>query len=117
MQLRCVFARRHAEVVSHDIASSIAGKGTIRAYDGSGESYLMMGGSQAGFVNGTWYATPHPDIKFHLPSRARHAERVLFEKYWMNRLVLGDLRQLRPGLGSDLPCRHEVSSLGERHPC
>jgi sulfide:quinone oxidoreductase len=79
-----VFAHRQSEVVSHNIVSEISGKGTPKAYDGSGECFLMTGGNQAGFVKGTWFAKPHPDIKFHPPSRARYAERVIFEKYWMS---------------------------------
>jgi sulfide:quinone oxidoreductase len=78
-----VFAHKQAEVVAHNIAVEIEGKGEKKAYDGSGECFLMVGGGQAGFVKGTWYNQPHPDIKFHSPSRTLYAERVLFEKYWM----------------------------------
>ena len=79
-----VFAHRQAEIVSRNIASRIAGKGQPRPYDGSGECFLMTGGNQAGFVKGKWFTKPHPEIKFHSPTRARYAERVLFEKYWMS---------------------------------
>ena len=78
-----VFAHRQAEIVSHNIVAEIKGRGTKKAYDGSGECFLMTGGNQAGFVSGKWFAKPHPDIKFYSPNRARYAERVLFEKYWM----------------------------------
>jgi sulfide:quinone oxidoreductase len=79
-----VFAHRQAEIVSRNIAAEITGEGVAKTYDGSGECFLMTGGNVAGFVKGTWYSTPHPDIKFSSPSRARYAERVLFEKYWMS---------------------------------
>ncbi|HEV2226324.1 MAG TPA: FAD/NAD(P)-binding oxidoreductase [Nitrososphaerales archaeon] len=79
-----VFAHRQAEVVSNNMATEITGRGKPKSYDGSGECFLMTGGNQAGYVRGTWYAKPHPDIKFHPPSHARYAERVLFEKYWMS---------------------------------
>ncbi len=79
-----VFAHRQAEVVSHNIVSEITGRGRPTTYDGSGECFLMIGGNQAGFVEGTWFSEPRPDISFHAPSRARYAERVLFEKYWMS---------------------------------
>ena len=79
-----VFAHRQAEVVSYNIVTAIKGEGAPKAYDGSGECFLMTGGKQAGFVKGTWFAEPHPDIRFSSPSRARYAERVLFEKYWMS---------------------------------
>ena len=78
-----VFAHRQAEIVSTNIAIEVNGKGEAKAYDGTGECFLMTGGNQAGFVKGTWFSTPHPDIKFRSPSRALYAERVLFEKYWM----------------------------------
>ncbi len=78
-----VFAHGQAELVAHNIAVEIRGRGTRKAWDGSGACFLMTGGPQAAFVKGTWYATPHPDIKFHPPSRALYMQRVLFEKYWM----------------------------------
>jgi sulfide:quinone oxidoreductase len=78
-----VFAHKQAEVISHNISVEIKGKGTKKVYDGSGECFLMTGGNLAGFVRGTWYTKPHPNIKFYPPSRARYAEKVLFEKYWM----------------------------------
>lgn len=78
-----VFAHRQAEIVSGNIAVEIRGKGTKKAYDGSGECFLMTGGAQAAFVKGNWFATPHPSIRFDSPSRTRYMQRVLFEKYWM----------------------------------
>jgi sulfide:quinone oxidoreductase len=79
-----VFAHRQAEIVAHNIAIEIKGKGTKKAYNGSGECFLMTGGNKAGFVRGAWFAKPHPDIRFYSPNRSRYAERVLFEKYWMH---------------------------------
>lgn len=79
-----VFAHRQAEVVSNNIAVEIKGKGAKKSYDGSGECFLMTGGSQAGFVEGTWFAEPHPKIRFHSPNRTRYTEKILFEKYWMH---------------------------------
>jgi sulfide:quinone oxidoreductase len=79
-----VFAHRQADVVSHNIAVEIKGRGKKKAYDGSGECFLMTGGNVAGYVKGTWFAKPHPEIRFYSPSRTRYAERLLFEKYWMH---------------------------------
>jgi sulfide:quinone oxidoreductase len=78
-----VFAHGQAEVVAHNLAVEIKGRGTRKAWDGSGACFLMTGGAQAAFVKGTWFAKPHPDIKFHPPSRALYMQKVLFEKYWM----------------------------------
>ncbi len=79
-----VFAHGQAEVVAHDLAVEIKGRGTKKGWDGSGSCFLMTGGAQAAFVRGTWFAKPHPDIKFHSPSRIWYMQRVLFEKYWMH---------------------------------
>jgi len=79
-----VFAHGQAEVVADNIVAEIEGRATKKAFDGSGSCFLMTGGEQAGFVKGTWFAKPHPDIRFQSPSRALYMERVLFEKYWMH---------------------------------
>ena len=42
-----------------------------------------IGGGKAGFGKGDFYAEPAPTIKLHQPSRYRHLNKVLFEKYWM----------------------------------
>ncbi|MBI4257565.1 MAG: NAD(P)/FAD-dependent oxidoreductase [Thaumarchaeota archaeon] len=78
-----VFAHRQAEVVANNIAVEIKGRGRAKTWDGSGACFLMTGGGYAGFVKGTWFATPHPAIKFHSPSKVWYMQRVLFEKYWM----------------------------------
>jgi sulfide:quinone oxidoreductase len=80
-----VFADRQAEVVAHNIAAEINGRGRVRAFDGSGACFLMTGGAQAAFVKGNWFATPQPVIDFSLPSRILYMQRVLFEKYWLRR--------------------------------
>jgi sulfide:quinone oxidoreductase len=79
-----VFAHGQAEAVGHNIAVQLKGNGTQKDFDGNGSCFLMVGGDEAAFVKGTWYATPHPDIKFQQPSHALYYERVLFEKYWMH---------------------------------
>ncbi len=78
-----VFAHGQAEVVAYNLTVEIRGRGEKKAWDGSGACFLMTGGAQAAFVKGNWFAKPHPDIKFHPPSRTLYMQRVLFEKYWM----------------------------------
>jgi sulfide:quinone oxidoreductase len=80
-----VFAQHQAEVVANNIAVEINGRGHTKAWDGGGACFLMTGGAQAAFVKGTWFATPHPAIKFSPPSRIMYMERVLFEKFWLRR--------------------------------
>lgn len=79
-----VFAHGQAEIVAHNLATEIRGRGTKKLWDGTGACFLMTGGAQSAFVKGTWYAKPHPDIKFHSPSRIWYMQRVLFEKYWLH---------------------------------
>lgn len=79
-----VFAHGQAEVVANNIAVDINKRGTRKSFDGKGACFLMIGGGKAAFVEGTWYSTPHPNIKFDSPSRGLYTKRVLFEKYWMH---------------------------------
>jgi sulfide:quinone oxidoreductase len=79
-----VFAERQAKAVAHNIAVEVKGTGAKKAFDGSGACFLMTGGAEAAFVKGVWYSQPHPEIKFHSPSRTLYMQRVLFEKYWMH---------------------------------
>ncbi len=79
-----VFAHRQAEIVANNLAAKIKSRGAEKAWDGGGACFLMVGGAQAAFVKGTWFAKPHPDIKFHAPSRILYMQRVLFERYWMH---------------------------------
>ena len=80
-----VFAHHQAEVVAHNIAVEVTGRGRARVFDGSGACFLMTGGAQAAFVRGNWFATPQPAIDFSPPSRVLYMQRVLFEKFWLRR--------------------------------
>lgn len=77
------FARGQAEVVATNLGAQITGIGGRSNFDGSGECFLMTGGVKAGFVEGTWFATPRPDIRFHEPSEELYQQRVEFENYWL----------------------------------
>lgn len=78
------FAHGQAEVVAHNLAVEIVGKGAKKVWDGGGSCFLMTGGEEAALVKGNWYVKPHPDVRFQQPSHAVYYERVLFEKYWMH---------------------------------
>jgi sulfide:quinone oxidoreductase len=78
------FAHGQADTVAHNLGVEIKGRGTKTTYDGNGECFLMTGGDEAAFVKGTWFAKPHPDIKFHSPSHTLYEQRVAFEKSWMS---------------------------------
>jgi sulfide:quinone oxidoreductase len=80
-----VFAEREAEVVAHNIARDITGKGEPASYDGFGECFVETGGGKAGFGRGNFYAEPTPQIKLYKANRRWHLGKVLFEKNWFRR--------------------------------
>ncbi|MDO8750694.1 MAG: FAD/NAD(P)-binding oxidoreductase [Dehalococcoidia bacterium] len=80
-----VFAHREAEAVAQTIAARVTGQGSDGTFDGHGECFIEVGGGQAGFGRGNFYAEPRPEIKLHQPTRYWHAGKVLFEKDWFRR--------------------------------
>lgn len=79
-----VFAHGQAEVVANNITVQVRGKGKLRTWDGEGSCFLEVGQGKSAFVKGNFLASPRPDIKFHMPDRIWHMQKVLFEKYWMH---------------------------------
>lgn len=77
-----VFAHGQAEVVAHNIAVAITGKGEARRFEGYGECFVEMGDGKAGFARGNFYAEPAPTVKMYTPGPHWHAAKVLFEKDW-----------------------------------
>ena len=82
-----VFAERQAEVVAHNIACTITGKGEPVSFDGHGECFIEIGGGKAGFGAGDFYAEPLPQIALHRPSRRWHLGKVVFEQNWLRRHI------------------------------
>jgi sulfide:quinone oxidoreductase len=80
-----VFAHYQAEVVAHNIAVKINGKGTPTRYKGSGSCFIEIGGGKAGFGRGNFYAEPVPQIKMYKPRRYWHWAKILFEKRWLSK--------------------------------
>ena len=80
-----VFAHGQAEVVAHNIAVAITGKGEVRRFAGHGECFVEMGDRKAGFARGDFYAEPAPTVKMYTPGPHWHAAKVLFEKDWLRR--------------------------------
>ncbi|MEE8394417.1 MAG: FAD/NAD(P)-binding oxidoreductase, partial [bacterium] len=79
------FAHAQAEVVAHNIACQVLGKGRPRRFDGGGECFIEMGEGKAGFARGNFYAEPLPQVKMYKPGRHWHAGKVLFEKNWLRK--------------------------------
>ena len=80
-----VFAHGQAEVVAHNIAVAITGKGEAGRFEGHGECFIEMGDGKAGFARGDFYAEPAPSVKMYTPGPHWHAAKVLFEKDWLRR--------------------------------
>ena len=78
-----VFAHNQAEVVAHNIATAITGRGATRQFGGEGECFVETGDGKAGFGSGNFYADPAPQITLRMPSTLLHWGKVAFEKYWL----------------------------------
>lgn len=78
-----VLAHNQAEVVAHNIAVAISGRGTRREFGGEGECFIETGDGKAGFGSGNFYADPAPRIDLKRPSRLLHWGKIAFEKYWL----------------------------------
>jgi sulfide:quinone oxidoreductase len=77
-----VFAHGQAESVAHTVASRLRGRGGARRFEGHGECFIEMGGGQAGFARGNFYAEPTPRVHMHRPGAHWHAAKVAFERNW-----------------------------------
>lgn len=80
-----VFANREAEVVAHNIARAITGRGEERRFNGDGECFLETGDGRAAFGSGNFYADPAPQIRLKDPSVLLHLGKVAYEKLWLHR--------------------------------
>src|SRR3990167_10874487 len=78
-----VFAHNQAEVVAHNIARAITGKGEQRRFSGDGECFVETGDGRAAFGSGNFYADPAPAIRLKNPSMMLHLGKELYEKYWL----------------------------------
>src|SRR3990172_5196381 len=80
-----VFAHHEAEVVAHNIARAVTGKGAQREFLGHGACFVEIGDGRAGFGGGDFFADPAPQVKLKPPSLWLHLGKVLYEKYWLYR--------------------------------
>ena len=80
-----VFAHNEAEVVAHQIAYEIRGRGRQARFDGKGYCWIEMGDGRAGFASGRFYNDPEPRVKLARPGRLWHWGKVAFEKWWLRR--------------------------------
>ncbi|KKK59343.1 hypothetical protein LCGC14_3035330, partial [marine sediment metagenome] len=78
-----VFAHYQADVVAHHIEAKIKGVSSKKEFDGSGACFIELGDGRAGYATGNFYAEPKPVVNLKKPSRLRHWQKVLFEKWWL----------------------------------
>jgi sulfide:quinone oxidoreductase len=97
-----VFAHGQGEAVAARIASAIQGAMPRAEFDGYGYCWIEMGGGQAGFASGQFYAEPDPDVGLPHSGRLWHVGKVLFEKYWMGTGATREAARLGLNLGSRL---------------
>lgn len=77
-----VFAHAEARAVARTVAAEVRG-GEAAAFDGQGYCWVELGGGQAAFASGNFYAEPDPEVRLHRPGARWHLGKVLFERYWM----------------------------------
>jgi sulfide:quinone oxidoreductase len=82
-----VLAHNQAEVLAHNIAREIAGRGAARHFGGEGSCFIETGGGRAGFGSGNFYAEPAPRIRLRTPSTLLHWGKIAYEKYWLWRML------------------------------
>jgi sulfide:quinone oxidoreductase len=80
-----VFAHRQAEVVAHNIARAVRGRGEPARFDGHGECFVETGGGKAGFGRGNFYAEPTPDVKLYPVGYRWHLGKLWFERRWLSK--------------------------------
>jgi sulfide:quinone oxidoreductase len=78
-----VFAHAQADVVAHNIAREVTGRGAPAAFDGRGDCFVEVGDGRAGFGGGDFYAEPLPQVTLRRPSIRSHFGKLLFEKTWL----------------------------------
>ena len=78
-----VFAHGQAEVVAHNLAVRITGRGHDKSWDGHGACFLEVARGKSAYMSGNFLAAPRPQLTFRAPRAIYHTQKVLFEKYWM----------------------------------
>jgi len=78
-----VLAHNEAEMLAHNIAREVTGKGTARRFAGEGSCFIETGDGRAGFGSGNFYADPTPAIRLKPPSTWLHWGKIAYEKYWL----------------------------------
>ena len=78
-----VFAHKQAEVLAHNIAVEITGKGEVEWFDCFGGCFIETGDGRAGYGEGNFYDPQAPDVVLRPPARRWHWAKEMIEKYWL----------------------------------
>ena len=81
-----VFAHGQAEAAARNIVEELEGRTATHRFDGHGQCFVEMGGWMAGRGAGNFYAEPNPDVRLAMPGPWNHLGRVMFEKFWLNKM-------------------------------
>lgn len=93
-----VFAHAQALAVARSLAAQLEG-GHGGEFDGSGFCWMEIGGAEAAFAAGNFYAEPNPAVDLKPPGRLMHWGKVLFENYWLGDGLARSLSTLGLKLG------------------
>ena len=97
-----VFAHGQGETVAARIAGAIQGATPQDEFDGMGYCWIEMGGGQAGFASGDFYAEPDPKLPLPHSGRLWHTGKLLFEQYWLGEGTMRQAARLGLNLGARL---------------
>ena len=78
-----VFAHAEAEVVARRIAAELAGQAASIQFDGKGACFVELGGGQAAYASGNFYAGGGPEMRLRRPGRIWHWAKVALEQQWL----------------------------------
>lgn len=87
---------------ARDRGAGAAGAGPEARFDGHGYCWVELGGGQAAFAVGDFYAQPDPSVALRSPGRAWHLGKVIFERYWLGGEAERALAALGLRLGASL---------------
>jgi sulfide:quinone oxidoreductase len=78
-----VFAHAEAEVVARRIAAELTGETPSARFDGNGSCFVELGGGQAAYASGNFYAEGGPEMHLRRPGRIWHWAKIALEQRWL----------------------------------
>jgi sulfide:quinone oxidoreductase len=75
-----VFAEEQGKVVAAQIISELIGRPTPAPYSGHGFCFIELGGQHASMVQGSFFASPSPNVQISAPSAEAFKQKMEFER-------------------------------------